>query len=433
MEPSHLKLSEWLKSSQNSNLKYYCPKIDSNDSKNEQFGYDRICIMIDGSGSTNNNGRSSGSRGGYSVNSSVNSDAKQSTNIIILAELEGVAYFLAELCKKYNLSGVKIVVKTFGNAVYTGLSEHTITNNSEIIELIKNFPSYVLCDFGGTATLPCAKELFDSNDTVSTLLIIATDGQPNVGGNCDDVLLYFSKLQLKDRILNIVAIGAGSIQQCTSSGSIVFSRGSCSQQRPNVTGNSSECNVPFMTSLVGYSSIAGVYLPACTDYSELIAGTKKFLDGIHTVQYSVIIGKKLVNYDNPMQITNCISNKFGYFMQKSFGNYCILQSPEMNIYQLKLLDHPTNKCSFDSVYSLMTSDQCIFIDTILPTINYCVVFADPKVFDNFIKHQLCSTNVKLLKQMQYHVYVLYPNKDAYIYDLFPDTTGIPCCRRVIKQ
>ena len=203
-------------------------------------------FVIDCSGSTDNSrgGGRGTSRGGMDNQTTLSSPTEQpKTKIIAIAELEGVGTTIAELANKYNMTGTIIYLYSFGSSVFNCIlpnSQYKVTTNENLqIELLNILDTLIVYEGGGTALLPALQKVF-SMCKQQSMLVIATDGQPNTGGSVEEVCTYMKQELQKDNcpITCVIAIGAGSIQEnqhmfVGNRASHVFSQNDSMEEREN--------------------------------------------------------------------------------------------------------------------------------------------------------------------------------------------------------
>lgn len=187
------------------------------------FFAEEVDIGIDTSGSTGNQfsgGR--GSRGG-GIDLYV---SKSGTDPIIAAEIKGVIYYLLEMTKVYNLEGVILRIFTFSDTL-DRIGVCKLTNNQSLDPIIRNLSKMLIYQFSSTNLLSYLKEVIEKVTDKPVHMVLATDGQPNSGGNIDDVLAYIKSISDNAyEQLSMAIIGAGSIQSSVGGGRGIICRGS---------------------------------------------------------------------------------------------------------------------------------------------------------------------------------------------------------------
>jgi len=363
--------------------------------------YKHIYCAFDVSGSTDNVGSSGrggvrgGSRFDYEDQTIDSTDLTPKTKIIVMAELEGLANVLAILCAKYDLTGIMFSLKSFGSNVFNCLSTE-LKSNADLLEIITDLPKHILCDFSSTATLPCLQEFFDSENLESKLLILATDGQPNVpshSGTAPYVLEYVKELRKKDRILNIITIGAGSIQEACGATALSFYRGLTVVAQRQAHG-SSECNLPFLVDLKNLSSLCGVYLPACRDYTELKKGMSDFVANTKVMTFGVFVDGVVSKCEHPDRIVECISNGFCYFSKRPYGDFFVVRDETCSIYQIRLKTESKvtlNDSGVTDVMKTLTETQV----NLLEGIDYPVGYTSNELFRHFMEQDLYNKSIDI--------------------------------------
>lgn len=295
--------------------KYESPKITFGASILPRFNYEVLWFQIDTSASTNNvggRGRGRGSSRGSSddeddddapVSSAANHHVKK-TKIIALAELEGIANFIAHIASEYDMSGITIRISSFGGDTYhSKFGDYVVKNNASLQEFLDTLDRNIFYDSGDTALLPALQEVYDRTtaDGRSTCLVIASDGQPNSHGSVSDVLSV-SKEYLRNPkcpIKTVFTIGAGSIEEGSSAcrGGKRFEtcfrdRDGTSEQYRSASNSGGECNNAFLIDLASLAQ-NGAYFPACTDYSELHTALDEFFAYINRKQMRTVLDKRM--------------------------------------------------------------------------------------------------------------------------------------------
>jgi hypothetical protein len=265
-----------------------------------------------------------GGRFDTEIDDDAGKEKKLKTKIIAIAELEGICTTLAILAASYNMIGVTLSIVSFDQTYYESLfGVYTIRNNAtfqtEFLDQLAKNSAYR--GIGCTALLPTLRSSVDYINTRNekTLLIIATDGQPNEGGNTPEIIAYLDPILKDDRTLIpfIFTIGAGSIDIGTSAcnGNKRFeicsryTKDIASMQRASSVVRG-ECNNLFLIEITSLSE-HGLYCPACTDYSELTQAVTEFVNDVTPLLkfYKTVLSDSGVLGNLPVEVTR-------YFMMK---------------------------------------------------------------------------------------------------------------------
>jgi len=280
-----------------------------------QFGtqkppFNVVTVLIDVSGSTNNTGVGYGSggrcrgggkilcRGGKLLPTTDNDTEDQpeipklKTKPIIVAELDGVSWFSKSLFEKYEMAGVTLNICTFGSQAKN--LRFDLTSSAHMASIVTKLTQYVYADFGGTALSLGLNEIFPSGfeATNDTLLVLASDGQPDSPGNVKSLMgVVFDKFKNAQKKLHILTIGAGSVGQGTGAlGQMTAEFGPefwCRSSKTtcvttSVLGpkcGSTECNSPFLMDFAHkFATGCAGYTPACRNYDRVKECAVKFLD-----------------------------------------------------------------------------------------------------------------------------------------------------------
>ena len=396
----------------------------------------QIICFVDVSGSTNNtHGSRRGQSRGTDSHTSIESEEKTKdilpkTKIIILAELEGISHMFCSLMLSFNLDGVKVIIRSFGNAVYDCV-DFTITSHQEFYDdIIRNLDTFIKYDGGSTALKPALETIGETS--LSTLLVIATDGQPNLGGNSSDVLAYMKPI-LTDpdsSITSVITIGAGSIQNCTeglrrtsSDRFVVMTRDdgvfdevvAFFHERPSVAGNT-ECNNLFLIELSGASK-CGMYCPACTDYSELLTAMNDYLtkyiqkiqndEEQHEDYYTVLDDGSHSRLPSSVKLAFENGDKAIIIKNAHYGYYLVTRDRQFAVEPVNQTVLSPNITEFRNLISLSPEQDILEILTDSDyKMLYGMSFDRTDFYENFIvsstvgaeiyKFRLCSVNARAI-------------------------------------
>ena len=314
-------------------------------------------FVIDCSGSTDNSrgGGRGTSRGGMDNQTTLSSPTEQpKTKIIAIAELEGVGTTIAELANKYNMTGTIIYLYSFGSSVFNCIlpnSQYKVTTNENLqIELLNILDTLIVYEGGGTALLPALQKVF-SMCKQQSMLVIATDGQPNTGGSVEEVCTYMKQELQKDNcpITCVIAIGAGSIQEnqhmfVGNRASHVFSQNDSMEERDiirkTIAGMNDcmrECNNLFLLRLAELAK-EGVYCPACTDYSELSTTLQEYFNGTHIAKYKTVLDNNRFG-DLPQFVNDTFSTMpeiKAVIVHTPFGYYFITRDRQISVIPINI-------------------------------------------------------------------------------------------------
>lgn len=315
---------------QDQNMKFEFPAIDGPLIGNLAPDFNILTIIVDVSGSTWNPGGRGGrrsSRSRFSTETQPEEDTLSQTKVIILAELEGIAWHLVNMCNHYNLSGVKLVIYAFSTHV-VNCHEKIITSNDEIYEhVVKNLDKIVKYEEKGTdlsLAMTTAFSAFCPDDKVE--IILATDGQPQ---DKDSVITFLTQTSAT---FNLFVIGAGSIQESLGSGrGLCVRRGDRLQCYRNgeeistdnfvaIDNSYSECDLKYLTDLIVTVKGKGLYVGAYQDYTDLIKASKEYLDVlINWDIFQVKLDKSLVTL--PDNVNQALTNGKSCYLKTQYGDY----------------------------------------------------------------------------------------------------------------
>ena len=235
------------------------------------------------------------------------------------------------------MTGVTFNLWSFGAEPYPCMIGKKIQSPAHFRGIIEGLSKYVLCDFGSTATLPTLERILQVPR--NTLLVVASDGHPNSGGGTEETVAFMEGVTKQftgaDKILDVICIGAGSIQEQTGATSRGYRRDRDGPyQRVDSGGDGSECNRSFLFDMVGQSTGRGHYLPACTDYSELVKGTEDFFEGVEPT-YAVVLPGGPTPYSASKKIQEAFDNGYAYFHTCEFGDYAVVKC-DKGFYQMRI-------------------------------------------------------------------------------------------------
>lgn len=268
----------------------------------EKMWADIIAIGIDTSSSTNNT--RSRSRHGSDFFQS-----ESGTDPIIVAEIKGVIKYLSRISEKYDVSNTILQIFTFSNE--TKLSFECMLENNASLELVfSNLISKMSFDFGSTNLMSFLQHVCEDEILLSkkTHIVIATDGQPTVGGTVTEILAYIDCIP--ENIYNnltMALIGAGSIREAPGGGRGILSQGnrstgslfdlqdneesSCKLEDllSLITDGQSECNISFLLAIMNKMK-KSVYLPAYGTFAELEETADKYLQAeMYTAKFYTLL------------------------------------------------------------------------------------------------------------------------------------------------
>jgi hypothetical protein len=237
--------------------------------------YKRIVCLVDGSGSTLNVG---------SLGRRFSKVEVPKSKPIFVAECEGVAHVLAKFSNEFNMEDVSLEVVSFSEKIVK--AEPIKTNSEGIYNVAKEFIRYVTAEGSGTYTLGALNAVFENHDKVDTLLILATDGQPNDTISQSDkniktiIIEYLNSLYKSynenGKKLDCIVIGAGSIME--SAGENIKSHINTSASvrgKYQYLGSAAECDIKFLHEIAEVFDNSA-YFPACNDYTELLTALDEF-------------------------------------------------------------------------------------------------------------------------------------------------------------
>ncbi|HLX54938.1 MAG TPA: hypothetical protein VKR58_13415, partial [Aquella sp.] len=167
--------------------KYACPLFIKSNTLIKP-GFNKIIVIIDVSGSTDNAGGSFGTR----FAALTQSKTKTKTKIIIMAELEGVVNHLVQMMGVYDLTGIQFIVYAFSTLTIKCHRSKIISNENMYDNVLTNLDTHVEYQCGGTDLYMAVKTAFAEVAFTDRIeLIIATDGQTE---NADST---FNELTMK--------------------------------------------------------------------------------------------------------------------------------------------------------------------------------------------------------------------------------------------
>ena len=354
----------------------------------------QIYIIIDCSGSTDNTLRSTR---GMATNTT--EEPKLQSKIIAIAQLEGISRTIAELTNKYNMTGTAIVLHSFGSSIYKCLlpnSQYVVTTNENLQnELLNNLDKLIVYDGGGTALLPALREVF-SICKLNSMLVIATDGQPNTEGNTETVCIYMKQELQKEScpITCLIAIGAGSIQENQhmfygNRASHVFSKNDSCDERDKIRKAIAdmndchrECNNLFLLNLAELA-IEGIYCPACTDYSELSTTLQEYFNGTHVAKYKTILDNNkfgdLLPFVNHTFST--MPERKAVIVNTLYGYYFITRDRQISV--SPVVPHALDSFTGITIKDILPSFEVLLLPFDITFSTYCTMIRIPTLVGDF--------------------------------------------------
>ena len=313
-----------------------------------------IIILIDVSGSTNNDGSCTtrNSRCPQIDDESSSSDPdsqavppKAHTKKIIAAEVEGVANLLMQYLKRYNMRCERIDIIVFSSR-YHLVTDLSIQTNKDIYDNLICKLGELPYECGGTnLASPLEFILTTRLDPARiTDIILATDGQPQDKERTIGLLTKNHKCPF-----NLFIVGAGSIRESAGMGRCTSFFGTNCQLFPSrdsenpteanrlAVGNSySECDKEYLIKLSSLpASMISMYCGAYQDYEDLIDGANQYIDmqlaatTFDKVNYKVKLDKGMGDIDS--NIKNALSNGLCVFSKTQYGSYLYTNQWQMRI------------------------------------------------------------------------------------------------------
>lgn len=253
-----------------------------------------IHIGIDVSGSTNN--AHSGPRAGTRFDAQSEEFDPDQSDVIIVAEITATLLLLEELARRYDLEGARVVLNVFSTGVVEVLAR-TIGSAEGCVplgRLLRELPAAVAGAYSMGSTNLWGWLESALGGSGPRVLIVATDGVPNVGGYPDTILARLAELPETERArFTTFVIGAGSVRLASDSGArrITCDRSAEGPPRFDLDGSEvtfdqlvgrlgvgagAECDVAFLFRLMQALGRAA-YLPACRNYDEFLSALGEFL------------------------------------------------------------------------------------------------------------------------------------------------------------
>lgn len=324
------------------------------------FFADRVSVLIDTSGSTNNTGGRTG--GGRFRNGVFKSES--GTDPIISAEIKGTIHYILEMMSTYDLTNVVFQFYSFSSCVYLA-GECVVDTHENLFEFLKKLVCTINYEFRDTNLMAglnrvCGDELAQYKSHI----VIATDGQPNTGGDTSAILNFLKSLpEIIYGNITMALIGAGSIQIAQGGGSGFRSTGGrnatskflistvpdamdINQFRTHLFGptggGNSECNINFLVEIMNMMK-SSAYLPAFGDYSELVKTAKDYFgntqDHASLRNYKVVLenGSTLlpVGVQVALKTNNVviqyINNRGWYMFSKKWQLALVCNTPTIDI------------------------------------------------------------------------------------------------------
>ena len=341
---------------QTNNMNTFCPKLNPfNENLKIPFVVEQLNVTLDVSGSTNNNygGRNfvrgvRYTRFDTSQNTEeMNTPPPLSTKIIYLAELEGLAHFLAETANRYDMTNIQLNITTFSALCNPGYNLK-LESSLQLYNLAQTLDKKLILDFGSTNLTDAIVKTIEDK-TKSTIMVILSDGQPNDRvGVVHSMFHIVEDFKHNGKILHMLSIGAGSIKDASSGEQISSSRRGFTRfsgLHPNIAINQeaydrylqslgsygSECDKNLLVFVSEFATGINFYMPACQDYSLIKKGTSDFYDKIEALDDDV----KLYSIDtdhgtvvlpeeaqNIMKVLKKTARDFGY-IKNDFGEYIL--------------------------------------------------------------------------------------------------------------
>jgi hypothetical protein len=317
----------------------YQPVLHSDITGTLKCPYQKLIVLFDVSGSTINIGISRRRETHY-----IDNDIENKTKFILLAELEGLASYLNEMSKIFDLTGVELLIWSFSTS-HQKCFQQIIQNNQHLNSIILGFSEFINLERQGTNLLQVLETSFSEiNDEINFHLIIVTDGQPEQKLNVID----FLKTSLKN--FDITTIGAGSIKdsiggQCRYhynrkigdsvqvNDDIQTEYLSLEKLKQTRFGGSNECDMSFLIDVMTTSKTNGSYCPSYGDYSSLRKSAFEFFESLdfsekiypsfRTILDHGLSDKLNKKITNKMMTENQILAKtdFGWYLFKNDKKY----------------------------------------------------------------------------------------------------------------
>lgn len=332
--------------------KYACPLFIKSNTLIKP-GFNKIIVIIDVSGSTDNAGGSFGTR----FAALTQSKTKTKTKIIIMAELEGVANHLVQMMGVYDLTGIQFIVYAFSTLTIKCHSSKIISNENMYDDVLTNLDTHVEYQCGGTDLNMAVKTAFAEVAFTDRIeLIIATDGQTE---NADST---FNELTMKGNF-NLFVIGAGSISDSLESDSsnrrgmylnqVQSTRNGLTVKNETpiiMSASSSECNLLYLQQLAQTAPFKGTYCGAYGDYVDMIEASKEYLI-VSRIEFKVVLGGG--SHDSPVlgvldrRIQQPLLEKKSCLIKTSYGYYIMISSDGVNGIQMAVEPVFENDVSLD--------------------------------------------------------------------------------------
>lgn len=269
------------------------PNLEYNNLNNkETFKYDKIVILIDSSGSTNNIILEDTVPFSETfIDTTLLENENENENIvidkeiksIIITEQEAIANIMINLANKYSLNNIKLIIASFDSSCNIAVNK-ILDSSEELYNYSKNINSILQKNFQSTnLTLAISTLLNNTNENL--LFILASDGR----ADCPESTLYTldkitDDIKLLNKKLNIFTIGAGSIEK-SKFGKISSITNTYNSQTQNdeilntlSINNSAECDKEFLEHISKKATHYGAYSGAYDDYADLINTFNNFMN-----------------------------------------------------------------------------------------------------------------------------------------------------------
>ena len=336
---------------------------------------------------------------------------------------------------RFDMSGTKLILVPFSSSFW--VYESDLKSNEQLCELINEKFDEIPYEGGGTDLV----KPFDYLEKVyfeqitDSLVILATDGQPNdkngvfdiIARNCDKFDLIVigagsiginATNDLCFRGRNASTINPSTIKQLVEIGALSVetlnviqeigdrNRNSITNSNP-MTHSSSECDIEYLKKLVNNNNSDALYVGAYKDYADLKRDMKLYLDII--CDNNKVSKKFCVELDN-------LNAEYDIFVQTALhsGQFIVITNPNKNVY-------------------LITHQWQIAIENPFGSnlVDYCVIDRVESSFDNLVDLDYETVQEIKPNQINGKIKLIKTNQEELTSSICVDSWGYARIRKVL--
>lgn len=358
---------------------FYSPPTPVKFTSKEKARFNKLALLIDCSGSTNNSYGNIRTRMFSPPTEEKTENVEIKTKIIIFAELEGTAHHVMNVMSRFDLSGVEVSIHSFSDNVFECYRGKIASNDQFYSDIIQKLDAIVMYQYAGTILAPALEKVFDQitpSDKVE--FVLTTDGQAS---DKQEALKYLDGLEKQ---FNIVVIGAGNIQQSLGTNRGIYKRDpNRPDQRtlvtdgrnvttvtvtPINTGTNSECDLDYLQKLAQAGKMYGTYFGAFGDYSVLNEASNEYINLSNEPKrdtYKVLLENGYG--DLPEKVLDALNEGKCCFDQTPYGDYiftpkwqvCVEKRSAGLAFIKGEMNHPDFKSStdYEVMYNMLYNEK----------------------------------------------------------------------------